>query len=516
VVFSSYLFLFYFLPVALGSYYALPVRWRLSVLTLLSYVFYGWTNPLYVPLMWVSTCIDYFSGAVIVAEGKRWGAPYLLPGGPRTRRQRWALLVSVISNLALLGFFKYFQFGVESYLTLLQRLGFAEAVPDAVWRITLPLGISFYTFQSLSYTIDVYRGEARPARGFLSFACYVSLFPQLVAGPIIRFQDLADQLVERSHTWAKFARGVVLFQLGLAKKVILANSCGFLAEQAFNAGALECGQAWWGLLAYTLQIYFDFSGYSDMAIGLGLMFGFTFPENFNSPYRSASISEFWRRWHISLSTWLREYLYIPLGGNRLGPIRTYVNLFLVMLLGGLWHGAAWNFLIWGAYHGILLALERLTRQIFRKADSHDRRYRKPDIRQGSPPANSEIGELESGANRPFDFRRVLRIGRTFLLVALGWVFFRAHDLHHIGCYFKSLFGLADSQPSTVLLWNLLFPPYHVACVILGLLVVWLAPTTWRFSERLTVLKAIWAAGLFLFSIVLLALQQYNPFIYFLF
>ncbi|MDB5391135.1 MAG: hypothetical protein JWM11_6781 [Planctomycetaceae bacterium] len=490
MVFSSYLFLFYFLPLTLGAYYAAPTKWRLAVLTILSYVFYGWTNPLYVPLMWFSTFIDYISGGIIAAEGHRKGMQFVQIGGPRTSRQRAALIVSVTSNLILLGFFKYFQFGAESYQILMRNLGYTEMVPDAIWHIILPLGISFYTFQSLSYTIDVYRGEARPARSFLDFACYVSLFPQLVAGPIIRFQDLADQLVERSHTWDKFARGVILFQLGLAKKVVLANPCGFLAELSFNAGTLECGQAWWGLLAYTLQIYFDFSGYSDMAVGLGLMFGFTFPQNFDSPYLSASLSEFWRRWHISLSTWLREYLYIPLGGNRLGPIRTYVNLFVVMLLGGLWHGAAWNFLIWGGYHGILLALERFWNQNFAV----------PGV--PSPPP-----------------RRVwwlLRVGVTCLLVALGWVLFRAHSLTHAGHYFTALIGLAANRPPTVLLWSVLFPPYHVFCVLVGLIIVWFAPTAWRFSEQITPGKAVWAGSLFLFSVVLLALQQYNPFIYFLF
>jgi alginate O-acetyltransferase complex protein AlgI len=494
VVFSSYLFLFYFLPLTLGTYYVLPARWRMGVLTVFSYVFYGWTNPLYVPLMWFSTFVDYVAGAIIATEGHSRGPEYLRRDGPRSRRQRLALIVSVSSNLALLGFFKYFQFGIESYQVLMQNLGYAEMVPDAIWQIVLPLGISFYTFQSLSYTIDVYRGEARPAHSFLDFACYVSLFPQLVAGPIIRFQDLADQLEERSHTWAKFARGVLLFQLGLAKKVILANSCGFLAEASFNAGTLECGQAWWGLLAYTLQIYFDFSGYSDMAVGLGLMFGFTFPQNFDSPYRSASLSEFWRRWHISLSTWLREYLYIPLGGNRLGPVRTYVNLFVVMLLGGLWHGAAWNFLIWGGYHGILLAIERFWNE------------------------NCSQYWSQKGARlKPIHPAWWLtRVGVTSLLVALGWVLFRAHSLTHAGHYFAALGGLAEVQPATSLLWKVLFPPYHVICMCFGLLIVWFAPTAWRFTDHITLTKAIWGVTLFLFSIVLLALQQYNPFIYFLF
>lgn len=485
MVFSSFLFLFYFLPLTLGLYYAAPQAWRMGVLTVLSYVFYGWTNPLYVPLMWLSTTIDYIAGAVVAAD-----EPLRAAGGPHTFRQRAALVISVSSNLALLGFFKYFNFGIDAYRQLLLQSGWSQHVPDALWQITLPLGISFYTFQSLSYTIDIYRGEARPARNFLDFACYVSLFPQLVAGPIIRFQDLADQLVYRTHTWEKFSRGVLLFQFGLAKKVILANPCGSVAEAAFNAGTLECLQAWWGLLGYAFQIYFDFSGYSDMAIGLGLMFGFTFPENFNSPYRSASMTEFWRRWHITLSTWLREYLYIPLGGNRHGRLRTYLNLFLVMLLGGLWHGAAWNFVIWGGYHGLLLAAERAWHEF-----------------QGGRTASPATVR---------SWQRLSGIACTFLLVALGWVLFRGHDLPHVGRYFAALAGLAPPEPATALLWSLMFQPYHVLCVAVGAIVVWCCPTSWNFTARQTAAKAIWGGVLFLLSIVLLATQQYNPFIYFLF
>jgi alginate O-acetyltransferase complex protein AlgI len=217
---------------------------------------------------------------------------------------------------------------------------------DSVLRVTLPLGISFYTFQSMSYAIDLYRGDARAVRSFIDFACFVSMFPQLVAGPIIRFSEVADQLRHRTHTLLKFSRGVAFLSLGLAKKVLIANPCGKIADVVFDAGGRGALDAWYGAVAYAFQIYFDFSAYSDMAIGLGLMLGFVFPKNFDDPYRSQSMTEFWRRWHISLSTWLRDYLYIPLGGNRKGPRRTYVNLFIVMLLGGLWHGAAWTFVIW--------------------------------------------------------------------------------------------------------------------------------------------------------------------------
>lgn len=493
MVFSSFLFLFYFLPLTLGLYYAAPRRWRLGVLTVLSYVFYGWTNPLYLPLMWLSSSIDYVAGGIIAADARRLSTSAALSSRAaecHTFRQRAALVISVVSNLAILGFFKYFNFGADAYRDLMLHLGWSEYVPEAIWQVTLPLGISFYTFQSLSYTIDIYRGDARPARHFLDFACYVAMFPQLVAGPIVRFQDIADQLVFRTHTWEKFARGVLLFQLGLAKKVILANPCGSVAESAFNAGTLECAQAWWGLLAYSCQIYFDFSGYSDMAVGLGLMFGFTFPQNFNSPYCSTSFSDFWRRWHMTLSTWLREYLYIPLGGNRHGRFRTYLNLFVVMLLGGLWHGAAWNFVIWGAYHGVLLAGERAYREFF--------------------PAHRET----SAVNRSFP--RALNVAPIFCAVTLGWVLFRAHNLPHAGQYYLALVGQAVTQPATALLWPLLFQPYHVLSLLTGAIVVWCCPTAWNFTERLTTSKAIWGGALFLLSIVLLASQQYNPFIYFLF
>lgn len=351
MVFSSHLFLFYFLPLVLLLYYAAPRRGRHLVLTLCSYWFYGWANPLFVFLMLFSTLVDYVCGLFMSGNWDGRHDRLLEEGGARTSTQRVALVVSIVTNLGLLGFFKYFNFGVDS----LNGLGRAFGVPglqlDLAFRITLPLGISFYTFQSMSYTIDVFRGHARPIRNFIDFACYVSMFPQLVAGPIIRFQEVSEQLRQRSHTLEKFARGSAFLAMGLAKKVLLANPCGKVADTVFDAGSAGILESWYGLFAYAFQIYFDFSAYSDMAIGLGLMLGFVFAKNFDSPYCSRSITEFWRRWHISLSSWLRDYLYIPLGGNRRGPVRTYINLALVMLLGGLWHGASWNFVIWGAKIG---------------------------------------------------------------------------------------------------------------------------------------------------------------------
>ncbi|NQT54356.1 MBOAT family protein, partial [bacterium] len=297
-------------------------------LTALSYLFYGWANPLFAVLLFTSTAIDYLCGLAMTGHLRRqtWRGPIVpLPrDGLRTRGQKLAVAISICSNLSLLGFFKYFNFAAGSYDAAVGALGLHGLSLDLAFKITLPLGISFYTFQSMSYSIDVYRGHAKAIRQPIDFACYVSMFPQLVAGPIIRFQEVAEQLEHRTHTATKFARGVAFFCLGMGKKVLLANACGKVADLAFDAGSVGAFDAWVGVTAYAFQIYFDFSAYSDMAIGLGLMLGFVFPKNFDSPFHAASITEFWQRWHISLSTWLRDYLYIPLGGNRRGPARTYV------------------------------------------------------------------------------------------------------------------------------------------------------------------------------------------------
>jgi alginate O-acetyltransferase complex protein AlgI len=480
MVFSSYLFLFYFLPLALLLYHAAPRRAQHLVLTILSYVFYGWANPLFVVLLFVSTAIDYIAGLVIA---KHPAAPPAFEGAAVPRRAtaaRAALVVSICSNLTLLGFFKYFNFGVESVNTLADWIGIPGL--DVALKVTLPLGISFYTFQSMSYTIDVYRGHAAAIRSFIDFACFVSMFPQLVAGPIIRFSEVADQLLSRTHTTAKFARGVAFFCVGLAKKVLLANPCGKIADITFEAGARDPLEAWYGVTAYAFQIYFDFSGYSDMAIGLGLMFGFVFAKNFDSPYRSQSITEFWHRWHISLSTWLRDYLYVPLGGNRKGKVRTYVNLFVVMVLGGLWHGAAWNFVIWGALHGALLALERL---------------RGRSALYGWLPAP-------------------LRVAATFTLVLVTWVFFRAADLQEAMRYLRDMAASGGGHDASRLLNGLVYEPYHFATFLLAGAVVWTAPQTWDWTRTLTAPKAAAVLTLLIVSAVVLATQEYNPFIYFIF
>ena len=484
MVFSSHLFIFYFLPLSLALYYLMPRRGQHLLLTLVSYLFYGWANPLFTVLMLVSTLIDYLAGLVQAYNGFRWGGPINELGKsiPRSGMQRAALVTSVISNLSLLAFFKYFNFGVENYNLLIQAIGLGDLGLENVMRVTLPLGISFYTFQSMSYAIDVYRGDAKPMRNFIDFACFVSMFPQLVAGPIIRFSEVADQLAHRSHTLVKFSRGVAFLSVGLAKKILLANPCGKVADMAFNAGSVGFADAWTGAIAYAFQIYFDFSAYSDMAIGLGLMLGFVFAKNFDSPYKSASITEFWRRWHISLSTFLRDYLYIPLGGNRKGNARTYINLMLVMLLGGLWHGASWNFVVWGTIHGGMLAFERA------------------------------MGKNSFYSRIPHP----LQVCTTFIIVIFSWVFFRASDLPSALSYCASMLGMGDPQSGAGLIAGIVHQPYYVLSLAVAAVVVWFCPQTWDWSRTITWPKVACVIAVFLLCLLVMTTQAFNPFIYFIF
>lgn len=486
MVFSSQLFLFYFLPTALVLYYISP-RWlKHLTLTAVSYAFYGWANPLFVVLMFISTLVDYLCGLALAGQLRlsSWGGPIpvLPPGQPRTKRQRWLLTISMVSNLSLLGFFKYANFLAFNYTALVTSLGLADLGFESVLKVTLPLGISFYTFQSMSYTIDVYRGDAQAIRNPIDYWCYVAMFPQLVAGPIVRFQDVADQLRERTHTTEKFARGIAFLGLGLGKKILLANPCGKVADMAFDAGSVGFVDSWVGAVAYAFQIYFDFSAYSDMAIGLGLMMGFMFAKNFDSPYASKSITEFWQRWHLSLSTWLRHNLYYPLGGNRKGTVRTYINLALVMLLGGLWHGASWNFVIWGAIHGLMLIIERL----------------------GGKHAFYE--RLPEG----------VKMVMTFVIVCFTWVFFRAADLPAAIGYCSSMLGLTTPQSGAGLIGGLIYQPYYVISMVLAAIVIWLCPQTWDFTRRITAMKALWITAVFWLAIVAMTTQDFNPFIYFKF
>ncbi|MBQ8943469.1 MAG: MBOAT family protein [Clostridia bacterium] len=341
MVFSSLVFMFAFLPVVLLIYYLLPVKFRNAFLLIADLIFYGWGEPVLVFLMLFSILINYIAGILIEKSNSN------------NKKRKFILIASVVIDLGLLGFFKYAGFITNNLKVVLPFLN----IP--LISIPLPIGISFYTFQIMSYTIDVYRRDTEAQRNIIAFGTYVSLFPQLIAGPIVRYRDVDDQLVERHENLQLFSRGIRLFLLGLAKKVLIANPVGLIWDnmrQMQGGGALV---SWVGIIAYTFQIYFDFSGYSDMARGLGNMFGFEFLKNFDYPYISKSITEFWRRWHISLSTWFKEYVYIPLGGNRKGLPRQIFNLFVVWGLTGLWHGASWNFLFWGLYFGVILVFEKL-------------------------------------------------------------------------------------------------------------------------------------------------------------
>lgn len=345
MLFSSTIFLFAFLPLVLITYYIVPRKLRCLVLFVFSLVFYAWGEPVYIVLMIASTIVAYITG-IFADKSRKEGQSKAVP--------LISLLGAVVWNIGLLLFFKYTDFFIGAangiFGTDIKLLGLA-----------LPIGISFYSFQTLSYVIDVYRGEVASQKNFLYLATYVALFPQLIAGPIVRYKDIADQLSNRRETIDNFSDGVRRFCIGLGKKVILANNIGALFDTISGSAQSEMSVAasWLGIIAYTFQIYFDFSGYSDMAIGLGKMFGFDFLENFNYPYISDSITEFWRRWHMSLSSWFRDYVYIPLGGNRKGKLRQCINIMIVWFLTGFWHGANWNFMLWGVYFGVILLCEKL-------------------------------------------------------------------------------------------------------------------------------------------------------------
>ena len=338
MVFSSLTFLQCFLPLCLLAYFLVPQKWRNGTLFLFSLLFYAWGEPVYVVLMLFSTALDYTCGQMVERHRGQRGA-------------KIALLISLCVNLGLLGVFKYSGFFIGAVNSL---FGTAISQPN----LPLPIGISFYTFQTMSYTIDVYRGEAKAQKNIINFGAYVTLFPQLIAGPIVRYQTVADELEHRDCTADLFADGVKRFACGIGKKVLLANNIGLLWEAASVQAAPTVLTAWLGVIAYGFQIYFDFSGYSDMAIGLGRMLGFRFLENFNYPFLADSITDFWRRWHITLSGWFRDYIYIPLGGNRKGQARQLLNMFLVWAATGIWHGASWNFIAWGLYYFVLLTIEK--------------------------------------------------------------------------------------------------------------------------------------------------------------
>jgi len=486
MVFSSYIFIFYFLPFSLLLYY--PVPWRPArhfLLSVTSWIFYGWGSPKFLLLMMGTTFLDYYCGRVQAHNGFRnWNQPIerLEPGGPRSGWQKGAFLTALIVDLGLLAFFKYFNFTMDNYQALVGWMGLSQLQFESVMRVTLPIGISFYVFQEVSYAVDIYRGETAAMRSMNDYVCFVAQYQQMVAGPIVRYAELADQMDEHSHTVDKFARGVALFSIGLAMKVLLANPCGKIADTVFNAGPVGTFDAWYGLVAYAFQIFFDFAGYSEMAIGLGLLMGFVFAKNFETPYRADSITDFWRQWHISLSTMLRDYVYIPLGGNRKGEVRTYFNLLITMLLGGLWHGASWNFLIWGGIHGGVLAFER---------------------GQGK---KGVYGKLP----RPF------RVGLTFIIVLFTWVLFRTADLPTALNYYGTMLGIVPRQSGADLVGGILYQPFYVLSFLLAGVVVWTFPSVWAWTQKLSWAKALACLGVLWLSIIVLLTQAYNPFIYFIF
>lgn len=475
MVFSSETFLFLFLPVFLAAYYLTPFRWKSLTILLFSWGFYGWWRYDFLGLLIATTAFAYLVGLKI---GR---APQ---GSPQAKL--W-LTIGVTGCLLVLGIFKYLNFFIDS---LAWTLGTTPEDLGIHWRLILPIGISFYVFQSLSYLIDVYRRDVPPTTRFLDFAAFIALFPQLIAGPILRFKDLADQFIDRRHSAQLFADGFALFLLGLAKKVLLADTVAPLADLAFTTPDPSFLLAWLGTAAYTLQLYFDFSGYSDMACGLGLMIGFRFINNFDAPYISRSITEFWRRWHISLSVWLRDYLYIPLGGNRHGTTRTYVNLMTVMVLGGLWHGANWTFLLWGAWHGGWLALERAT-----------------------------------GLSRD---RSATGLARTLLIVMLGWVAFRAATVHDAFDVYAGLagingFGLSPDLALAISSESLLFLALGILAAAAeptlrdNLQRAWFAPNAdGTLSASRTLLPTLGLAALATLSVMKLAEQSFSPFLYFQF
>ena len=471
MVFSSPVFLFAYLPLTLAVYYLMPLRWRNLALFLLSLVFYGWDKPIYIPVMLFSVTVSYLCGFPIGKYRDR----------DRHRARVW-LVVSLVLNLSVLVFFKYTNFIIEN-LRLIPPL--AGVLHPLEW-LELPIGISFYTFQIMSYSIDLYRGENETQRSYTAFGTYVALFPQLIAGPIVRYRDVDRQLLSRTHTVDRFASGVRRFAVGFGKKILLGDALAAVYAYLSTAADFEFTilSGWLMVATYTLHIYFDFSGYSDMAIGLGRMFGFEFPENFRYPYMASSITDFWRRWHITLSTWFREYVYIPLGGNRRGRARQYFNLAVVWLLTGLWHGASWNFVLWGLFYLILLVAEKafLLRLLER--------------------------------NR---LTRVLGHIGALLLVGIGWMIFDHTDLGEAFRIIGGLFGIGTAGVAAATVsWQ--------ALRLLPLLAVSVAAATpyptrlWnRLTGRrpaLTVLEPVLLVAVLALSVACAVRSDYSPFLYF--
>lgn len=470
MIFSSIFFIFAFLPAVLIVYYLVPFRFKNLLLLLSSLVFYAWGEPVYVILMLLSIGINFVSGMEIEV--------FRLAG--EEKKAKYACICTVAANLFILGFYKYYGF-------LLENINAILPVDIPYKELALPIGISFYTFQTLSYVIDVYRGKVEAQHNFITFGAYVSMFPQLIAGPIVRYSDVEQQLRHRTFSWEQFGDGAMWFLQGLGKKVLIANNMGAVYESIAVLGTSNTSvvTAWIGCFAYTIQIYFDFGGYSDMAIGLGKMLGFDFMRNFDYPYTAKSITEFWRRWHISLSSWFKEYVYIPLGGNRQGTAKAIRNLMIVWGLTGLWHGAAWNFIFWGLYYGIILCVEKY---ILMRGIEH----------------------------LPNPVRHIY----TMLLVMLGWVLFFSPTLGSAVSYWGTMFGIGGSGFFDAAAFY-----YLKSGLVLGV-ISGIACTPWIYKhfsklfqadERYKhVLGATAYVGIFIICTAYLVNATYNPFLYFRF
>ncbi|CAM2065070.1 MBOAT family protein [Sulfidibacter corallicola] len=483
MLFSEPAFLLFFLPILFAVYFAVPKVLRNSVLLIFSLGFYAYGEKLFVLLMLFSILFNYVVGIGIDKTGSERG------------RKAW-LVLGIVGDLALLIAFKYANFLVDNLNVVLAGIG-AEPIPLA--PVHLPIGISFFTFQAMSYVIDLYRREVEVQSNPLDLALYISLFPQLIAGPIVRYHDISLQLKRRRISVGTFAYGIERFLVGLGKKMVIANAVAYPADQIFGLpdDEITTSLAWLGIICYTLQIYFDFSGYSDMAIGLGRMFGFKFLENFNYPYISQSITEFWRRWHISLSSWYRDYLYIPLGGNRVSSRRTYFNLMMVFFLCGLWHGSSWNFVIWGMYHGGFLIVERFGFKAI----------------------------LDRGP-------RVVRHLYVMIVAMIGWVFFRAETLPQSLTFLGAMFGFGSDDSGARLLVHFLDRELAVMILVGAVgsinLVPWCTARFKRFCQQKPketahawqtasrVFKWVSLTAILLYALMLMAAGSYNPFIYFRF
>ena len=469
MLFSSITFLFLFLPIVLAVYYLVPHKAKNIVLLIASLFFYAWGEPVYVILMMLSIAFNYFCGRDIQAHEDD------------PRRAKIAVVTALVGNLLILGFFKYFGFLMETINAVLPI--------DIPYReLALPIGISFYTFQAISYILDVYWKKAQAQKNILYFALYISMFPQLIAGPIVRYADIEEQLKNRKMSAVKIGSGAVLFIMGLAKKAVIANSVGAVFEEiaAMPAGNLSILTAWLGVFSYAFQIYFDFSGYSDMAMGLGKMFGFDFRKNFDYPYVSKSVTEFWRRWHISLSTWFREYVYIPMGGNRCSVSRNIFNLMVVWTLTGMWHGAAWNFVAWGVYYGVILVMEKYLWGVF-----------------------------VDGLPNP------VRHIYTGIIVLAGWVFFFSPSLGYAMRYLLSMIGagagIVDGTGAFLLLSHwLLYLLSVVGASSLGLKIIKTVIRAPRNQYVQMTAAAVIFIGMFLISVAYLVTGTFNPFLYFRF